>query len=438
MKKYLTLSFLLASLVTDSFAVAENEAWKNFDENRDSTINVYGVASEADVDQDSSAGAGIMFDSEALKVKAEVTSDFFKTGALIKVNPFTPNLYFKLGLNYINQTLYSPVDTSTRVNQYSGAVATGYMLTNSFYAEVGGSTTTLSGDVFGDYEVADESTSLAYIEVAKRWESVIGTVDTTANAGQVFHDFSDDEASYGVGVDYYPMDNTKLSYTYQYEKENIVNIYKAQYSLAFVEYNDNISNETYRAMIGVGIAFGNLLELSSYNLPSNIKTHLSELHRFENIVFNKNMNLQTTNGVQKITPKIVSDTVSDVNTTAEDENTTTPPAVNQAPVWTQSSYNTGLTIEDDSDVVKSILDLTTVSSDADGDTITYSIISITVPGSQTAWNNSLSIDANGILNASNLQTNDPNIDGDITVVVRATDGSASNDTEVIFGFNNVQ
>ena len=112
-----------------------------------------------------------MYDSEALKVKLEGTSDFFKTGAVLKVNPFTSNLYFKFGFNYINQKVWSPVNTSTRVNQYSGSFATGYMLTDSFYAEVGGSYTKLNGKVFGDYEVVDEKTSLGYVELAKRWES---------------------------------------------------------------------------------------------------------------------------------------------------------------------------------------------------------------------------------------------------------------------------
>ena len=66
---------------------------------RDTTINMYGVGAKVAKGHNSSAGAGIMFDSEALKVKLEGTSDFVKTGAVLKVNPFTPNLYFKFGLN---------------------------------------------------------------------------------------------------------------------------------------------------------------------------------------------------------------------------------------------------------------------------------------------------------------------------------------------------
>jgi len=207
MLKKFTLILALTGIITNGFALTSNEAWNNININRDSTINVYGLNAKIDKNQNSSTGAGIMFDSEALKVKLEGANNFFKSGALLKVNPFNPNLYFKFGLNYINQKVWSPINTSARVNQYSGSFATGYMLTDSFYAEVGGSYTKLNGKVFGNYEIKDEKTSLGYAELAKRWESSIGTIDTTANAGKVFHEFTKDEASYGVGLEYYPMDN---------------------------------------------------------------------------------------------------------------------------------------------------------------------------------------------------------------------------------------
>ena len=308
----MTLSLLLVGLASTTFASTTNEAWNDINANRDTTINVYGVGAKIDKNQDSSAGAGIMYDSEALKVKLEGTSDFVKTGAVLKVNPFTPNMYFKFGLNYINQKVFSSVNTSTRVNQYSGSFATGYMLTDSFYAEVGGSYTKLNGEVFGDYEVVDETTSLGYVELAKRWESAIGTIDTTANAGKVFHEFSDDEASYGAGIEYYPMDNTKLSYAYQYEKNNISNRYKAQYSYVFVEYNDNISNDTYKVTAGLAIAFDDITDFSTYRAPSNIKSHLSELNRFENIVLSSNMALASSAGVKKTQAAIDRDAVPEV------------------------------------------------------------------------------------------------------------------------------
>ncbi len=308
----ITLSLLLAGLASTTFA----------SETRDTTINVYGVGAKVAQGQNSSAGAGIMFDSEALKVKLEGTSDFLKSGAVLKVNPFNPNLYFKFGLNYLNQKVYSVVNTSTKVNQYSGSFATGYMLSDSFYTELGGAYTKLNGKVFGDYEIVSEKTSLGYVELAKRWESSIGTIDTTANAGRVNHEFTSDESSYGVGVEYYPMDSAKLSYAYQYEKNNILNVYKAQYSYAFVEYNDDISNGTYKVTAGLAIAFGDITDFSSYRAPTNIKSHLSELNRFENIVLSSNMALASGAGVRKTQAAIDRDAVPIVNTTP----TTSTPA----------------------------------------------------------------------------------------------------------------
>ena len=310
MKKALSLSLVLAGLITNSFALDTNEAWKNLNETRDTTVNVYGVGTKVDKDHSSSAGAGVMFDSEAIKVKLEGTSDFFKSAAVLKFNPFVKDWYFKVGLNYINQKMYSPINTSTRVNQYSGALSSGYMLRDDFYVEVGGSYTKLDGDVFGDYEVRDETTSLAYLEVAKRWESAIGTIDTTANGGEVFHEYIDNEFSYGVGVDYYPMNNAKLSYTYQHEENNIANSYAAQYSFLFVEYADNISLDTYQVNAGVKVAFDDLFDISTYRAPTNIKSHLSELHRFESITFATNMDIQSSAGVQKTQAAIDRDNVT--------------------------------------------------------------------------------------------------------------------------------
>ena len=393
-------------------------------ESRDATVNVYGVGAKTDKNQNSSSGMGLMFDSEDVKVKMEGTSDFFKIGGVYKINPFMDNWYFKFGANYLNLKVFSPVNTSTRVNQYSAAFATGYMLRDDFYAELGGSYTKLNGEVFGDYEIKDEKTSLAYIELAKRWESSFGTIDTTANAGEVFYEYKDNEASYGFGIDYYPVDNAKLSYVYQYEKDNTVNSYAAQYSFVFVEYVDNISRDTYQVNVGVKVAFDNLFDVSTWKAPTNIKSHLSELHKFESITFDTNMQLQSTAGVQKTQAAIDRDKI--------------PDPVNHAPQWTQSTYDTGLTIIDDSDAPKTIMDLTSASSDADGDNLTYTIVSVTPSnnGDQTAWDNSVYIE-NGVLKVHNLLTNNPNINGTISVVVRVSDGTSSSNTTVNFEFINL-
>jgi len=428
MKRLPIYSLVLTGAITGSaaFATSYDGAWENLNLNRDATINVYGVGAKIDKDQKSSAGMGLMFDSEAIKVKVEGTSDFVKSGLVLKLNPFIKDWYFKLGANYLNQKVYAPDSTNTRVDQYSAALASGYMLSDDFYAEVGGSYTKLNGEVFGLYEIKDETTKLAYLEVAKRWESAIGTLDTTANAGRVFYEYKENESSYGVGVDYYPLDNAKLSYSYQHEKVNIVNAYSMHYSFLFVEYVDNISRNSYQLNAGLKLAFDELFDFTTYRAPQNIKSHLSELHRFENLTLTSNMQLQSTAGVQKLQ-------------TALEESSPTPEVSNHAPVWTQSVYDTGLTIVDDNDDPKTIMDLTAVSSDADGDNLTYTIVSISTPNvnDDTPWANSLSIQ-NGVLQAQNLVTNDPNFDGTVSVVVKVSDGTSSSTTTVNFDFLNYQ
>jgi len=113
------------------------------------------------------------------------------------------------------------------------------------------------------------------------------------------------------------------------------------------------------------------------------------------------------------------------------------PTPNTPPKWTASSYDTGKTIEDSTDSTQTIMDLKPVSSDADGDAITYSIVSVNVPGQQTEWNNSISI-SSGILVVQNLKTNDPETNGNVSVVVKASAKGGSANTTISFTFRNVQ
>jgi hypothetical protein len=84
------------------------------------------------------------------------------------------------------------------------------------------------------------------------------------------------------------------------------------------------------------------------------------------------------------------------------------------------------------------MDLTSASSDVDGDNLTYSIVSVTPSnnGDQTAWNNSVYVE-NGVLKVHNLLTNNPEIDVTVSVVVRVSDGINSSNTTVNFDFFNL-
>jgi len=219
---------------------------------KDKTINIYGVSSKINKDKSSSNGLGLMYDSEAIKAKIETTSDFIKFGSILKFNPTNSKWYIKTGLNYINQKLYAPDDTNAKVSQYSGAFATGYMIKDDLYIELGSSLTKLNGKTLGsDYKIVDETTKIAYLELVKRYNLSSGTFDISANCGKSYYEFKDNENSYGVGVDYYPANDIKVGYNYQNEKDNISNKYSFDYGYFFTSYQDNISTNTYDIKAGV-------------------------------------------------------------------------------------------------------------------------------------------------------------------------------------------
>ncbi|MDX9796536.1 MAG: Ig domain-containing protein [Arcobacteraceae bacterium] len=304
-KQKLKLSITTASLLLLCTAESFGASVKGVEDiaayasdTKDTTFSIYGVNAKTDKNQNSSKGLGLMFDTEELKVKIETTSDYLKTGAVYKFTPFL-DLYFKVGGNFINQKMYAPDNTNARVNQYSGAIAGGYMLQDDLYLELGGSYTKLNGSKIGtSYEIVDEKTKQAYLELAKRWQISDVTVDTTANFGRSYYEYKKDENSYGTGIDIYPTNSSKISYSYQNEKDNIASVYGLEYNGFFVEYADNLSSNTYTAKAGVKIAFENLFDFSTYKMPTNIKPHLSELHKFENITFSTNMNIQSSQGVK--------------------------------------------------------------------------------------------------------------------------------------------
>ncbi|SMN15353.1 hypothetical protein CRYPA_1401 [uncultured Candidatus Thioglobus sp.] len=68
------------------------------------------------------------------------------------------------------------------------------MLKDDLYTEVGISNTRLNGKNIGStYSIADETTKLGYIELAKRIKTEFGTLDTSINAGRSFYEFKDNE-----------------------------------------------------------------------------------------------------------------------------------------------------------------------------------------------------------------------------------------------------
>ncbi|MBV5348144.1 hypothetical protein JZU61_00500, partial [bacterium] len=249
---------------------------------RNDLISVYGVNAKTDANHPSQNGGGMFYNTEALKVMMENTSEFFKVGTVLKFNPFDDQLYFKAGGNYINQKLYAPDNASAKVNQYSGAFGAGYMLNNDLYLELGGSLTKLNGTSIGNtYSIDDETTKRTYAEIAKRFDTALGTLDTTFTAGRVYRQLGRDDNSYGTGLDYYPTSNVKLGYYYTHTDNAIASTYSLSYGYLTASYSDSLSQKTHYASLGVQFAFSDISDLSTYRMPTNIKPHLSELHAFE-------------------------------------------------------------------------------------------------------------------------------------------------------------
>jgi len=287
--KNVLLTSLVAGVLVGSLHASE----------KDVTVSIYDVSSKLDKNRSSKHGLGVKFDNELTKISVESNSDFFRAGAILRLNSLADGLYVKLALNYLNQELYITTGQSDRVNQYSGAFDAAYMLREDIYIKVGGSITELHGTKIGTSEIKNETTSLAYVELVKRWETGIGIIDTSTNVGEIYYEHRSDEFSYGIGVDYYPVNNMKIGINHQNEDNNIQNTYALQYGYVFGTFADNVSTDTWQGTAGVKIAFNNLFDVSTWKAPTEIAPHLSELNRFEAVTSTENMEVQSSDGVEE-------------------------------------------------------------------------------------------------------------------------------------------
>ncbi|MDC0506106.1 hypothetical protein OAN96_00765 [Candidatus Gracilibacteria bacterium] len=111
---------------------------------------------------------------------------------------------------------------------------------------------------------------------------------------------------------------------------------------------------------------------------------------------------------------------------------------NVAPTFDMPVFDTGLTITDGTDAAQNILDLTSVSSDGNsGDNLTYRIVDATYPGNEAPlYAGVLDINSSGFLQASNLASADPDLDGEIAVTVGVSDGQTETTAVVKVQYGN--
>lgn len=241
----------------------------------------------------SSSGAGLYYDSEALKIKLEHTSDYTKFGGVKKFNPQSSNWYVKTGLTYLNEKMYAYDYSTARVNQYGASIGLGYKLTNTLYLELAGNYTKLYGSKIGSwFEIKDETTKRAYAEIVKRFVGDFGTVDTSVNIGQTYYEFTKDETFIGGGINYYPTRYSKVSIFHNNEDKNHYSEYTLSYKSFELAYSD-LNDEAYKVTGGIKFQCKNILDLSTCKTPTNIIPDISENDKFEQVTFSSAMEIQT-------------------------------------------------------------------------------------------------------------------------------------------------
>ncbi|RLA84247.1 MAG: hypothetical protein DRG78_01940 [Epsilonproteobacteria bacterium] len=398
MKKLLVTSLIGLGLVVG--AVASDSG----------SVNVYGVGEK--LSDKSYNGVGFQYENDISNIVLEKGSDYSKASSVLK---FDINNYFysKFGIGFLEREIL--VNGSNKdVTQKTGGVAVGYGNNKNYNLEVGHIVNKLDGALS-----ADGYSRISYIEALGMYQD-FDTVGVYKNTKVYNKNYSD----YSLDVGYYPIQDLRVSAKYdsvEHDEDNYIARLGVKYTFdskkwsPFLKASKNSSEN-----ILVAIEWSDEIQNKSLNMRDE----------FENVVSANEI------VAQSIAPEIFLSKISEIPMV---QTPTAPTPTNSAPTWTASSYDTGLTITDANNNVQIIKDLTAISSDNDGDSITYSIVSISVSNSleQTIWNNSVYID-NGVLKVHNLQTNNPDFNGNIIVTVKAIATGGSNTTTVSFSFNDVQ
>lgn len=235
-------------------------------------------------------GTGLLYKTPNVKLKVEDSDTAFKTGSIVEVTPFTSPLYLKVGANYLDQN----TKTLNNVSQYSNGFALGYMPSNDLSVELGHSISKITGyEAITNANSETHTTKDTYIQVGKRFETSIGTVDTLLNQRQIYNTLSKKEVeSYSSSFDYYLGDKIKLNYLYTQNQNNIHNGYSINYGYFTTEYIQNISQDSYHINMGLKAKFSDILDLTSYKPPAKKKQRFSKSHKFDDIILQDNMKIR--------------------------------------------------------------------------------------------------------------------------------------------------
>lgn len=235
-------------------------------------------------------GTGLFYNTPSVKLKIEDSDTVFKTGSVLQVNPFQAPLYLKVGGNYLDQDSQK---NNSIINKYSNGLALGYIPSNDLSIELGHSISKITGyESITNAQSETHTTKDTYIQIGKRFETSIGTIDTLLNQRQIYNTLSTREQSYSSSFDYYVDDNIRLNYLYAQNQNNIHNGYSINYGYFTTEYRQNISQDSYHISMGLKAKFSDILDFSSYIPPAKKKKRLSKSHKFDDIILQDNMKIR--------------------------------------------------------------------------------------------------------------------------------------------------
>ena len=238
-------------------------------------------------------GGGLSYSTTNVKLKVETSSDFVKTGAILKINPFQNALYLQLGANYLTQNISNTNFIKENVSQYSTALSVGYTIYPSINIEAGSSLTqVIANKTNPENAISNQTLQDTYYQIAKRSETPVGTVDVTLNGNQLYQNLAVKGQNYGSSFNYYPNKNIKLGYSYMNMQNNVSNDYVLNYGYFATEYTNNIALNTYSVTVGFKAKFSDITKISSYKAPTNIKPSNVVSHKFDEMVLTNNMNLR--------------------------------------------------------------------------------------------------------------------------------------------------
>lgn len=254
---------------------------------KNKTMSIYGIKSE---DTNRSNGVGIFYNTQNLKVKVEGSQTAFKTGAVLTYNPFLNSTYINIGANYINQNVQNDASLNNNINQYSSAVAVGYMLYNDLYVEVGENISRLNNSE--KTQVSSQIIKNTYMQIGKRFETPIGTIDTHVNSSQIYNTLAAKEENYETKINYYLDDAIKVGYAYSISQDQECNVYSLNLSYFSTEYTKNSAQDSYNVTLGIKANFTDITNFSTYKPLSKVKKRLARAQKFDNLVLQHNMNLR--------------------------------------------------------------------------------------------------------------------------------------------------